>query len=76
MTKPTSYELLKDVQAVVNRLEDKTDKRVSLVESRLDGVESKTDNLIGKIGIGVMVLSAVISTAVVAIYGWFKGKFG
>ena len=75
MPKPTSYELLKDTYNAVNRLEDKMDKRVGLVEGRLDKVESKTDNLLGKIGIGVIIISAVISSGVVAIWSWFKARF-
>ena len=73
--KPTSYQLLKDVYDAVNRLEDKIDKRVGLIEERLDKVESKTDNLLGKIGIGVIIISSIISTAVIAIYGWIKARF-
>ena len=72
MSKPTSYELLKDTYNAVNRLEDKMDKRFVLAEGRLDKVEEKTDNLLGKIGIGVVIISAVISSGVIAVWNWFK----
>ena len=51
------------------------DKRIGLAEGRLDKVESKTDNMLGKIGIGVIVISAVISTSILAIYNWVRARF-
>ena len=75
MSKPTSYELLKDTYNAVNRLEDKMDNRFILAEGRLDKVEAQTENMLGKIGVGVIVVSAVISSAVIAIWSWFKSKF-
>ena len=67
-----------DVYAVVNqrfdRLEDKFDDRVGLLEGRTNVLESKTDNLLGKIGIGVMVVSAVFSSLVAFGFDMFKRK--
>ena len=67
--------MLKDVHGVVNRLEDKMDKRINDAEDRLDTVEGKTDNLLGKIGIGVLVISSAISLIVVTATNWVKSKF-
>lgn len=75
MTKPTSYELLKDVYKVVNRLEDKMDDRMNEVEERVDVVEGKTDSLLGKIGIGVMIVSAAISLLFMTVGSWIKKTF-
>lgn len=72
MPKPTSYQLLKDTHASINRLEDKMDRRMVSVENRMDDVESKTDNLLGKIGIGIMVMSAVVSGAISLVVNFFK----
>ena len=70
----SSYQILKDVLLVVNRLEDKVDKKISLIETRLDVVESKTDNLLGKIGISVLIVSSCISLIVSSIINWVKNK--
>lgn len=75
MSNPSNYQLLLDIQNICNRLEDKMDKRIGLAEGRLDKVESKTDNMLGKIGIGVIVISAVISTSILAIYNWVRARF-
>jgi hypothetical protein len=72
MPKQTSYDLLKEVYTIVNRLEDKVDKRVGLTEGRLDKIEGKVDNLLGKIGIGVMVVSAVISSGIAFLFSFLK----
>jgi len=49
---------LKDVFEVVNRLEDKMDKRLSVMDSKVDALESFKDNLAGKfiVIIGVFVI--------------------
>ena len=72
MPKPTSYQLLKDTHDAINRLEDKMDGRMGGMENRMDDVEEKTDNLLGKIGIGIMVLSAVISGGISLVVNYFK----
>lgn len=68
----SSYELLKDVHRVVARLEDKMDSRMNGVEGRLDMVESKQDNMLGKIGMGVLILSAGISQMFNWAANWIK----
>ncbi len=51
---------LKDIYEVVNRLEDKTDKRLWDVEIRLDKVEDMQSKIIGAVSIvGLFVGGAV-----------------
>ena len=65
---------LKDIWEIVNRLEDKMDKKVALVESRVDAVESKTDQIMGKIGVAVFIIGAAVSAVVSLIVDAFKKK--
>ena len=72
MPQPSSYQLLKDIHLATENLEKKMDARILDIEERVNGVEEKTDNLLGKIGIGIMVMSALISGAVSLVIDWFK----
>jgi len=62
---------LKDIYDIVNRLEDKTDKRICLLEEKINGLESFKDNLVGKITLMTGVLSLTFSL----VWQWFKEKF-
>jgi len=43
-----SYAILLDVQKIVNRMEDKTDKRICLLEERVNTNEARIDKAEGK----------------------------
>lgn len=66
MTKPTSYELLKDVYDAVNRLEAKLDKRITDLEHRVDILEDFKGKVIG--------VATVIGAFVGAITSWIWEK--
>ena len=79
MSRPTNYDILKDIQQSVNRLEDKLDKRIvenankiEEVDKRIDELNGKVENLLGKIGVGVMVLSSIISSGIAFVFNLLK----
>ena len=72
MSKPTSYELLKDIHQVTANLEAKMDKRISGNETRLDNIETKVDTMWGKASIGVLVISVAIGTVINLGVDWIK----
>jgi len=74
MSQPTQYQLLKDTHQMVSDLRKETNARMVKIEDRVDNNEGKIDNLLGKIGIGIMVLSALISGGVTIVVNWFKDK--
>lgn len=61
MTKASDYEILQEIQKAVNRLEDKVDERMKIMDDRIQKVEEKTDNLIGKIAIVVLIITSILS---------------
>jgi len=63
VTKPTSYDLLLEVQKAVNRLEDKMDKRLCDVETRVNVLEDFKGKMAG--------MAAIISTIFGALVSWF-----
>ena len=74
MAKPTAYQLLKDIHRVTGNLEEKFDRRVTAVEKRVDVVEGVTNNMVGKIGIGVIVLSTIIGAVVNFVVDLFRKR--
>jgi len=76
MSQPTSYQLLKDIYIATTNLEAKFDKRMTMLEEKQNKTESKINTLAGKAAIGVIVLSAVIGTAVGLIVEWIKRLIG
>ena len=75
MSKSTNYyDILKDIQRSVNRVEDKLDRRIIDNTKKIDVVEGKVDNLLGKVGIGVMVVSAFIAGLVTLVFDFFRNK--
>jgi hypothetical protein len=63
---------LRDIYDNINDLRKEVSDRINRIDDRVQIVESKTDNLLGKIGIGVMVVSAFISTGVTYLFSFFK----
>jgi hypothetical protein len=61
---------LKDVFEVVNRLEDKMDARLCLLETKVDTLESFRDNLLGKITLVTGVVVIFLNT----FLDWLKKK--
>lgn len=75
MTNTSDYKLLKEIHDAIARLEDKVDDRFSCYDSRLNKVESKLDNLLGKAALGLLVFMSVFGTATALLIEWVKGKF-
>jgi hypothetical protein len=65
---------LRDIYDAINNLEAKIDHRFERLEARTDSVEDKVANLLGKVGIGVMVLAAVISSSIAFFFDFVKKK--
>ncbi len=66
----TNKVTLSDIYEVVNRLEDKMDKRMSDLENRVNVLESFRDNLIGKIA----AFSAIVAVSITMLWDWVKSK--
>jgi len=62
---------LKDIYDVMNRLEDKLDRRMCNAENRIDGLETFRDNLLGKMA----VFSTIVTAVVTIIVSIIKDKF-
>ena len=75
MTTASDYKLLKEIHEAVARVEDKVDNRFVGYDERLNKVESKLDNLLGKAALGMLVFMSVFGTAVALLVEWVKGKF-
>lgn len=56
-------------------MEDKLDGRITGTEDRLDKVESKLDQVVGKIGIGVMFVTLIVVGVINLGFDWIKSKF-
>jgi len=52
---------LNDIYQVVNRLEDKMDRRLCSVEDKVNGLESFRDNLMGRIAILTVIATTIMS---------------
>ena len=74
MPKPTAYKLITDVHKIVNRIDEKYDKKFTAMEKRVDSVDKKTENMLGQIGIGVMIVSSLVASAITVIVTWFKDR--
>lgn len=75
MSKPTNYELLQDVHKIVNRIDDKLSADIKANTKKIDLVESKLDKIAGKIGIGVMFVTLLVTGVVSLMFDWLKSKF-
>lgn len=74
MTNSSDYKLLKEIHDAIARLEDKVDDRFSGYDNRLNKVESKLDNLLGKAALGLLVFMSVFGTAVALMVEWVKSR--
>lgn len=63
---------LKDVFDVVNRLEDKMDRRLCSVEEKVNGLEAFKDNLTGKITL----LIGLVSLSFNFVFDYIRQKVG
>jgi len=61
MTRPSSYDLLKDINDSVFRLEMKLDKRMVLIEEDVKDLKSFKDNMLGKVAIITVIATSIIS---------------
>jgi len=75
MQKPSSYDLLLQINKSTSRLENKLDARINGNTKKIDVLEGKIDNLLGKIGIGVLIVSAFISGVIALCFDAVKNKF-
>lgn len=75
MPEPTSYQLLKDIHRVTQAQDKKWDKRMTLMEEKQDKTETKIDTIAGRASVGVVILSAMIGTAISLITSWLRDKF-
>ena len=66
---------LRDIYSAINRLEDKLDRRIIILEARQDVVESKVDLMVGKIGLIVAVVALAISAVITLALDWIKKTF-
>ena len=64
MSKPTSYDLLIEVTKSIDRVEDKLDKRIDGLDARLQLNETKLDQMMGKIGVGLMIITLAVSAVI------------
>ena len=64
---PDSKPTLNDIYQIVNRVEDKLDRRLKCVEDKVDGLESFRDNLMGRITILTVIATTVMSIIVAFI---------
>jgi len=75
MSKPTSYQLIKDMHKAINRVEDKVDKKMDGLEERINLNESKLDKIAGKIGIAVMFVTLAVTGIVGLCFDFIKNRF-
>lgn len=61
---------LRDIYDICDRLEQKMDRRMCIVEKKIDTLESFRDNLLGKIA----VVSVFVSMVFTLFVGWIKDK--
>ena len=66
---------LRDVYDAVNRVEDKLEKRITILEARQDVVESKVDMMMGKIGVVIVIVTLAVSAVITFAVDWFKKIF-
>lgn len=66
---------LEKVYAVVNRLEDKMDDRLETLENRINSTEGKLDTLLGKVGIGVIIITLFASAVITFVSDAIKKTF-
>jgi hypothetical protein len=62
MGKPTSYDLLKDINESIFRLESKVDKRIGCIEDDIEVIKDWKSNLTGKISILAVIAGAITGT--------------
>ena len=66
---------LEKVYAVVNRLEDKMDDKLGTLEERIDATEGKLDTLLGKVGVGVIIITLFASAVITFVSDAIKKTF-
>ena len=61
---------LRDIYEIVDRLETKMDKRLCVVEEKVNGLESFRDNLKGQLAL----ITAAISAFLTLTIDWIRSK--
>ena len=74
MKSQSNYELLKDIYEVVERVEAKLDVKINSNEVRINVLETKTEQMFGKIGVVVALLTMFIAGSVNFAFDWIKSK--
>ena len=75
MSKPTSYDLLLQINSRFDRLEDKLVGKIDKLDERVDVVETNTDRMMGKIGTGIFIITAIVAVVVSFVTDWLKKTF-
>jgi hypothetical protein len=69
---PNNKVTIRDIYEIVNRLEDKVDRRLCLIDDKINSLESFKDNLTGKIAL----LAAILSMGLTLLFNYVKEKLG
>ena len=75
MSKPTSYDLLLQINSRFDRLEDKLVGKIDKLDERVDVVEPNTYRMMGKIGTGIFIITAIVAVVVSFVTDWLKKTF-
>ena len=67
---------LRDIYEAVGDLRKEIKDELNRHDTRIQSVEQKTDNLLGKIGVGVMIVSALISSTIAYFFNLLKNPKG
>ena len=68
------YNILSDVMKSLNRIEDKLDGKIDKLDERTTNLEHFQHNLLGKIGVGVVVVGSVVTFVIELILNWRKNR--
>lgn len=68
------YNILSDVMKSLNRIEDKLDEKIDKLDDRTTKLEHFQHNLMGKIGIGVIIVGSAVTFIIELILEWFKRR--
>lgn len=74
MSKPSAYDLLTVIHQEVKDLRAELLSGHEDNEKRIGDLEKFQYNLMGKIGVGVLVVGTIVSSTITLIISWFKDR--
>lgn len=74
MTKPSAYDLLTVIHKEVKDLRAELLAGHDDNEKRINDLEKFQYNLMGKIGVGVLVIGTVVTSAITLIIDWVRNR--